>query len=75
MGPACYRSEIRSNGDYTFNEYTRLFFDALQTAINNDFLLLINMMKNSWEAGKVFSIKDLGDAALTKYNNFCSSGC
>ena len=69
------RTEIRSNGDYTYNEYTRLFFDALQTATNDDFLLLINTMKNSWEAGQVFSIKDVGDAALTNYNNLCSAGC
>ena len=32
-------------------------------------------MKNNWEAGKVITIKELGDTALTKYNNLYSSVC
>mmetsp|Transcript_43027 Transcript_43027/g.50341 ORF Transcript_43027/g.50341 Transcript_43027/m.50341 type:complete len:87 (+) Transcript_43027:1159-1419(+) len=45
------RSEIKSNGDYSYDEYTRLFFDALQIATKEFFLLLINNMRNMWEAG------------------------
>ena len=44
-------------------------FVAVLSGTNSEFNLHMNFLKNKWELGKDFTLDDVANAAITKYNN------